>query len=118
MLIAEVEEEEHPRDPNWEQYCQYRKQKEQQKQTKQVCTKFREGQVVCDDPTCRKLHIMPKKDCTNDSYKKFGICSNWSKCRSRHPWDARRWGDKDAAYAKYKDAQKHAKQFIESKMVS
>merc|ERR1712167_258488 len=87
-------------------------------QTKQVCIKFREGQVVCKDPHCRKLHVIPRKDCTNASYVKFGICSNWSKCRARHPWDQDAWGDKDEAYARYQKAQKEAKLFVESKMIS
>jgi len=94
------------------------KKKENKPTTKQVCTKFREGQIVCDDPHCRKLHIIPRKDCTNACYVKFGICSNWSKCRSRHPWDQKRWGDKEAAYARFKHAQQDAKKFIESKMVT
>ena len=76
-----------------------------QKATRQVCTKFREGQVRCNDPNCRKLHITPRKDCQNASYLKTGICSNWSQCHSRHPWDEK-WGDKDAAYQRFLGAKK------------
>jgi len=77
--------------------------------TKQVCVKYREGQVVCKDPSCRKLHVIPKRDCKNASYMSMGICSNWSKCRSRHPWDERKWGDKEEAYRKYVEMQKEVK---------
>ena len=73
--------------------------------TKQVCTKFREGQEVCRDQKCRKLHVFPKKDCRNASYLECGICSNWSKCRSRHPWDQEKWGNKTDAYEKFKEIQ-------------
>jgi hypothetical protein len=61
---------------------------------------------VCDDPQCRKLHIFPQKDCKNDSYLQCGICSNWGKCRSRHPWNTKQWGDKTEAYEKYKERNK------------
>ena len=77
--------------------------------TKQVCTKFREGHEICEDPKCRKLHIFPKKDCRNESYLQCGICSNWSKCRSRHPWSVSKWGDKNDAYEKFKAKQKEIK---------
>jgi hypothetical protein len=74
--------------------------------TKQVCTTYREGHEVCDDPQCRKLHIFPQKDCKNDSYLQCGICSNWGKCRSRHPWNTKQWGDKTEAFEKYKERNK------------
>ena len=72
------------------------------KKTTQVCVKFREGREVCKKgPSCRKLHITPKKICTNPSYQETGICSNWSKCRCRHPWDEEKWGSHNDAYEKY-----------------
>ena len=64
---------------------------------------------MCTDQKCRKMHIFPKKDCKNASYLSCGICSNWSKCRSRHPWDFEKWGGKDDAYEKYKATQKEIK---------
>ena len=72
------------------------------KKTTQVCVKFREGREVCKKgASCRKLHITPKKICTNPSYQETGICSNWSKCRCRHPWDEEKWGSHNDAYEKY-----------------
>ena len=72
------------------------------KKTTQVCVKFREGREVCKKgASCRKLHITPKKICTNPSYQETGICSNWSKCRCRHPWDEEKWGSHNDACEKY-----------------
>lgn len=80
-----------------------------EKPTRQPCIRYREGREVCRRGVyCKRLHFIPKKDCTNRSYLLTGICSNYSKCRCRHPWDTERWGDHDLAYKKHLEMNKTA----------
>ena len=73
-----------------------------EKPTQQICVRYRDGQEVCRKGVyCKRLHIIPTKDCTNTSYLATGICSNYSKCHSRHPWDAEQWGDRETAHQQH-----------------
>ena len=73
-----------------------------EKPTSQICVRYRDGQEVCRKGVyCKRLHFIPTKDCTNPSYLATGICSNYSKCHSRHPWDAEQWGDRETAHRQH-----------------
>jgi len=66
--------------------------------TQQICVTHREGREVCPHGSyCKRQHIFPTKDCTNLNYLTTGICSNYSKCHCRHPWDTMRWGNHEEA---------------------
>ena len=74
------------------------------KGTTQLCVRHREGRERCHRGAyCERLHLVPTHDCTNKGYLTTGICSNYSRCRSRHPWDENAWGGKDTAYQRYID---------------
>ena len=78
------------------------------KGTSQLCVRHREGRERCRRGAyCERLHIVPTRDCTNKDYLTTGICSNYSRCRSRHPWDEEAWGDKDIAYRKHTHTHTH-----------
>jgi len=73
-----------------------------------MCTTFREHGVCrkreknqeCLYPEDRHL---PNDDtvCTDDQYKKVGVCKNYLTCPHKHPWDDK-WGKKHEVYLKAK----------------
>ena len=68
------------------------------------CLEYREYGVCRNGSRCKKDHVKGKGVCQSKQYQDTGICTNFFNCKATRPWEEAKWGNKQEALKRARDA--------------